>query len=506
MKNPKIKSIEEIAEIVEPLKAGKKKVVLCHGVFDLLHIGHIRHFEQAKAQGDVLVVTVTPDRFVNKGPGRPAFPEDLRVEAIAGLKCVDFVAVNRWPMACETIELLRPNLFAKGGEYKEQSKDRTGNISVEEQAIRQVGGEMILTDDVTFSSSSLINRHLSGNAPSVLQFLEQFSARYSSSDIIRCLENAKALKVLTIGETIIDEYQYCEAIGKSSKEPMIAVRHLNTEKFAGGIVAVANHLASVCDSVGMVSFLGADGAHEEIVHDKLSDNVDAQLLRYRRSPTIVKRRLIENYFFQKLIEVYEFNGAGDPDDDRELAHRLRDLVPQFDAVLVVDYGHGMINEESVKILCEEARFLAVNAQSNAGNLGYHTISKYRRADYISLTEGEIRLECRDRRGDLKRMILEVSRRLDCPRIMVTRGKNGCIAYCREEGFFEIPAFASKVVDRMGAGDSFVALTTPCMVQKAPMEIAGFIGNAVGAQAVATVGHRTSTERIPLFRHIECLMK
>ena len=112
--NDKIKGIEELAEILASLRASNRKVVHCHGVFDLQHIGHIRHFQQAKKLGDILLVTVTPDKYVNKGPHRPAFTEDWRAEAIAALGCVDYVAINKWPTAVEVIKLLKPDIYAKG--------------------------------------------------------------------------------------------------------------------------------------------------------------------------------------------------------------------------------------------------------------------------------------------------------------------------------------------------------------------------------------------------------
>src|SRR5437867_10418479 len=104
----KVRRLREVADAVAALRGGGKKVIHCHGVFDLLHIGHIKHLEAARKLGDVLVVTITPDRFVNKGPHRPAFPERLRAEALASLACVDYVAVNEWPTAVETIRTLKP--------------------------------------------------------------------------------------------------------------------------------------------------------------------------------------------------------------------------------------------------------------------------------------------------------------------------------------------------------------------------------------------------------------
>ena len=505
-RNDKIKAVEELAEVLTPLRANKK-IVLCHGDFDLLHIGHIRHFEQAKKLGDVLVVTITPDKYVNKGPHRPVFNENLRAEAIAALDCVDYVAINKWPMAVETIQFLQPDFYVKGSEGRETEKDRTGGITLEEAAIKSVGGKLAFTDDIRFSSSSLINRYFPAFSKEVTDYLIGFSTRYCADDVLQYLESAQSLKVLVVGEAIIDEYQYCEAIGKSSKEPMLAVKYLSTEKFAGGILAVSNHVANFCDQVGLVTFLGAENSQEDFINEKLNSKIEKIFLYRRNSPTIVKRRFIESYFFTKLMEVYEMNdGVLDEADNEMLCATLSDQLSRYDVVIVVDFGHGMLSREAIDILCRKARFLTVNAQSNAGNLGYHTISKYPRADYVCMAENEVRLEARDRRGDLREMIIDVSRKLACGRVVVTRGKRGCLCYSEDESFFEVPAFAGQVVDRMGAGDAFLSLTALCVAQKAPMEVVGFIGNAVGAQAVATVGHRRPIERVPLFKQIESLLE
>jgi len=110
----KISTLDELAVQVRAEKEGGAKIVHCHGVFDLLHIGHIRHFDEAKKMGDILVVTLTPAHLVNKGPGRPVFTESLRAEAIAALNCVDHVAINKWSTAVETINLLAPDFYVKG--------------------------------------------------------------------------------------------------------------------------------------------------------------------------------------------------------------------------------------------------------------------------------------------------------------------------------------------------------------------------------------------------------
>src|SRR6266700_3422594 len=146
----KIKRLDDLASALAGLQTKGKKIVHCHGVFDLLHIGHIKHLEAARQLGDALVVTITPDRFVNKGPHRPAFPERLRAEALASLACVDFVAVNEWPTAVETIRALRPDLYVKGIVRETGKRGLTDAIRHEEDAVRSVGGELVLTDEETF--------------------------------------------------------------------------------------------------------------------------------------------------------------------------------------------------------------------------------------------------------------------------------------------------------------------------------------------------------------------
>lgn len=503
----KIKDLDDLSATLEPLRAASKKIVHCHGVFDLLHIGHIRHFAEAKRFGDVLVVTITPDRYVNKGPHRPVFTEMLRAEAIAALSDVDFVAINKWPMAVETIERLKPDFYVKGPDYRDAAKDHTGGIALEESAIRSVGGRLVCTDDVTFSSSQLINRHFPQFSKEVTDYLATFRAAHPPSEIVQYLQDARKLKTLVIGEAIIDEYQYCEAIGKSSKEPMLAMKHVSTETFAGGVLAVANHLSNFCDDVGMVTILGADDSREDFIREKLRENIDARFLYRLGAPTLVKRRFVESYFFTKLLEIYEIND--DPltrEDDEELCAELADVVPQYDVVIVFDFGHGMLGKAAIDVICDKARFLAVNAQSNAGNIGYHTISRYPRADFVCIAENEIRLEARNRRGDVRDMVVKLSEQMDVKRMIVTRGKYGCLGYGAEEGFCQSPALAGQVIDRMGAGDAFLSVTALCVAQGAPTEVVGFIGNAVGAQAVATVGHRTSLSRVGLIRQIESLLK
>jgi len=502
----KILSLDELAVQVRALKQRKKRVVLCHGVFDLMHVGHIRHFSEAKAMGDALIVTLTPDQHVNKGPHRPAFPQDLRAEVIAALDMVDYVAINRWPSAVETIELLHPDIYAKGPDYKDAAKDVTGGISREEEAVLSVGGELKLTSDITFSSSNLLNRHMSHYQPAVERFLEGLRRRHAPDDVAAHIESLRRLKVLVVGETILDEYVYCNALGKSSKEPILAMQYLSRDVHAGGALAVANHVAEFAGSVDLLTYLGTGDSREDFVRSSLKPNVHPSFIIKPDAPTIVKRRFVEKYQVTKLLEVYEMNDsplAGEPEN--RLCSALT-RVGGYDLVIAADFGHGLITPRAVKALCGKARFLSVMTQINAANIGFHTISKYPRADYICIQEGEIRLDHRNRKDDLKMLIEGMAQRLRARAVMVTRGKEGTLFFDRKAGFSQCPSLAVKVVDRIGAGDSVLAVTSLAVAAGMPTDLIGFLGNLAGAQAVNIVGNSASISKVAMLKSMESLLK
>jgi rfaE bifunctional protein kinase chain/domain/rfaE bifunctional protein nucleotidyltransferase chain/domain len=499
-------SFDELAAHLSTARRGRT-VVLCHGVFDLLHIGHIKHLQAARALGDILVVTLTPDHWVNKGPDRPAFAQALRAEALAALGCVDYVAVNLWPKAVETIQQLRPDIFAKGADYQNRASDHSGHLSEEEQAIASVGGQLVITPGQVFSSSTLINRHLSDLPSDTRDYLAGFARRHPIGAIAQALNAAAKLKVLVVGDAIIDQYDYCQAIGKSSKEPVLAVKALSQETFIGGILAVANHVATFAPATRLLTTLGQGESRQAFIDEHLARSITREYLHWPARPTIVKQRYIDSYFFQKLFEVYRLDDALPGEDyDAAITAAIERLAPQADLVIAVDFGHHTLTDNAIAALAANAKFLAVNAQSNAGNLGYHAISKYPRADLVCVAENEMRLEARDRHGCLEAMVQRVSEKLACPNVIVTRGSHGCLTYNQNDGFCHIPAVAGQVKDRMGAGDTFLAAAALAIAAGLPMEAAGLVGNAAGAQAVATVGHRRFLDRVGLIKHVECLLK
>lgn len=503
----KIKTVEEVAQIIRSLQAEQKKVVHCHGVFDLLHIGHIRYFEQARRLADVLVVTVTPDRYVDKGPHHPAFPENLRVEGVASLGCVDYVALNQWPTAEETLRLLRPDFYVKGSEFKNTGADMTGKIAREEQVVKEVGATLAFTEDIVFSSTNLINRYFSVYSEEAQQYLELFRQRYTLQQVLDILDTMATLDVLVIGDTIIDEYQYCETIGMSSKDPTLVARYQSHDIFAGGVLAVANHVANFANQVHLITILGGRDSYEDFIKAQLHPNISPYFVYKTDSPTIVKRRFVEGYSLNKLFEIYVMDdGNPGAQEEQEICEELKKRLPQTDLAIAADYGHGAISKLIRNTLVRRAPYLAINTQANAANRGFHTLSRYPHADYACIAEHEIRLEMRDHAGRLRPMMDLLAQKLDCCQFVVTRGKKGCYVRGNSVEFVAVPAFTMRVVDRVGAGDAFLSVTAMAAALKAPDEILGFIGNVVGALAVEIMGNRKSIDKQSVKNFIVSLLK
>jgi bifunctional ADP-heptose synthase (sugar kinase/adenylyltransferase) len=419
---------------------------------------------------------------------------------------VDYVALNRWPAATEAIRLLRPSFYVKGAEYKNADDDVTGKITEEQQAVESVGGELVFTDDIVFSSSSLLNAHLAPFSDEVRTFLADFGSRFSVRDVMGWFDRVSRAHVLLVGETILDEYHYCQTIGKSGKEPILAARYTHAEKHGGGVLAIANHLAAFCGKVTLVTQLGDLDAQEEFVRKSLHPAVEARFLRVKDAPTIVKRRFVETYPFQKLFEIYVMNDEQDADTQAALAKELRSLVKGADVVIAADYGHGMLEGESVELLSRESPFLCLNTQKNAGNHGFNTVSKYPRADFVSISEGELRLDARRKSAPIEGLVGALARRMSCRSLIVTRGQSGCLCFNPAEGAVTVPALTTTVTDRVGAGDAVFAVTSLLAQAGAPLPVVGLIGNAAGAQAVATVGNRTALDRVALLKHVQHLLK
>ena len=497
----KIKTLEELQQITAELKLKGKKVVHCHGVFDLLHIGHIKHFEEARTFGDVLVVTVTPDEHVHKGPNRPAFNTPLRLEALAALESVDYVAANKWHIAVETIKAIRPDIYCKGPDYQNHSDDVTGKINDEEEAVKSIGGEIRYTSDITFSSSSLLNKFGDVYSESQKSFIQKLLKGRDFDEIKTKVDDLQNLKVLVIGETIIDQYIFCEALGKSGKEPVLVLRDLEMEQYAGGAAAIARHLSDFCGTLSLLSMLGEKKEHVSFVLESLPENIEPIFIYKESSPTITKKRYVDIISKSKSLGVYSINDAQmNSENQNQLQAYLNDLIPKHDLVIVSDYGHGFISRETAKYISKQSIYKSLNAQINAANIGYHTMNNYRDIDCAIINENELRHELRDRKSGVEELMKQLSVSMQAKKLVVTQGSDGATLYDSEEDkYYYCPAFAAKVVDKIGAGDAMLALISCSLKSGFDADLSLFMGSLAAAQSVETIGNSTPVSKVQLLK-------
>ena len=503
----KIKAVAELGNIRDSLAKQGKRVVLCHGCFDLLHVGHIRHFHQAKKHGDVLMVTITADQYVDKGPNRPAFNQELRSESLASLQEIDYVAINEWPTALETLKIIRPAVYAKGSEFKRDDLDYTGKIGPERELIQSLGGEMVFTEDIVFSSTNLINSFLSVSSDELQEYLEIFKSRYSIKDVHQFLDEMSEIDVVVVGDTIIDEYTYCSPLGMANKEPCIVVEEGETEIFAGGVLAVTNHLANFARQVTLVTVLGRQDPREDFIKNSLMPNITLQPVWAEDIPTLVKQRYIGNIRLNKMLEIYNHRGKYLPHEIQEsLVGLLAEQLPSCHMAVAADFGHGALGNQVVELLTHEAPFLALNTQTNAGNMGCNTISRYPRADFVCITEKELRLDRRNMEYPMRPLLKDAGRLLSCRQMVATKGSKGCVIWSQDGDFFDCPAFSIPSVDSVGTGDAFFSGASLATKLGAEPEMVGFIGNTFGAIANTIMGNARPVNMMEVKKFVTSVLK
>ena len=500
----KILSFDALHKKIKGHQKAGGKVVLCYGVFGVLHIGHIRYLKSAKKYGDLVVVVLTPDNYA--GNDKKQAYESMRAEALAHLDWVDTVAVCPYDNAEEILTTLRPDVYAKGFESVHSVNKSHQNVQ-EESLCQNLGIKYVVAEESGFSSTSEINIYHSHISEDILNYIYSFKQRHVEDDLLRSLDELQNMKILVVGDTILDEYQYCTAIGKSSKDPTLAVKYESRDLFPGGVLAVANHVANFAGEVTLLTVLGEDDTYEDFIRSEIKHNVRPLFVFKPGAPTLIKTRFIDGYSTHKLFEVYTMDDSflGE-DQDYALCQTVQQQLPNYDLVIVADYGHGALSQNMITVLSSHAPFLAVNTQSNAGNRGFNTIRKYPKADYVSLAEHEIRLEMRDISGKLFPMVSRLTEEMSCRQFVVTRGKKGCMVVDKAASLIQVPSLSQVVVDRVGAGDAFFAITAMLSERGVSNEILGFIGNVIGSMAVGIMGNKKTIEKTHVKEYISSFLR
>ena len=507
MKN-KIYSLKDLTKILHRERIKSNKIVHCHGVFDLLHVGHIKHLEKAKKLGNKLVVTITSDRFVNKGPGRPVFNEVLRSEALAALEAVDYVSINYNSNAVYPIKAIKPNIYCKGRDYKNFEDDITGEIRNELKELKKINSKMVFTEELTFSSSRLINRSTNFYSSRQKKTIKKINKISNFKKIKTIVDSFSKLKILVIGETIIDQYNFCEAVGKSGKEPMLVLKEIKQDQYLGGVLSIARNLAEFSNKITVLSMIGENKQHLNDIKKNLPKNIKTKFIYKENSPTIIKKRYIDSVSQSKIIGIYNINDEILSKKNEIVFNRLLNKeISKYDLVIVSDYGHGMITKKSAKLICKKSKFLALNAQINSFNIGFHTIRNYKKFNTLIINEKEIRHEMRDKISKLEVLMSNLSKEKNIKNLIVTHGKKGSILFHKTKNkFYYADAYAKKIVDKIGAGDTMLSLISPCLKHNMDKDIALLLSSLAASQSVESLGNKNTVSKLKNLKTLENLLK
>lgn len=487
-------------------KSKKKKIVLCHGVFDLIHIGHIKHFKAAKKLGDILVVSITPDQYVNKGPGRPIFTDTLRSEFLQNISCIDFITINNKPTSINIIKQLKPDIYCKGIDYSNHKNDITGEISNEIKALEEYGGEIKYTDDITNSSSKLINEHYSNLSLNQRKTIKNIKNK--KIDLNELFNSSKKLNVLILGEIIIDQYFFCETLGKSGKDPVLQMHEQENEVYLGGAAAIAGNVSQFCNNVTLMSMIGDDKQYLDLIKKTLPKNINLKLIYKEKSPTIIKKKYVDIVTNNKVFGSYIINDSPlKKKNEKKLNTFLNENLKKYDLVIVSDYGHGFISNKNASLISKRSNFLALNAQINAANRGFHTMNKYKNLDCVIINETELRHELRDKNGQVNDLMKKLANQIKIKDLVVTQGSEGATLYSKgSKKYYNVEAFASRIVDKIGSGDTMLSLISIFLKLNLDKTYSLLIGSLAASQSVGSMANKNLIDKIKLIKAIDHTLK
>lgn len=471
----KIISPEQIREVIGT-RPREKKVIMCHGTFDVVHPGHVRHLLYAKTKADIVIASLTADEHIKKGNMRPYVPEALRAMNLAALEMVDYVVVDRDPTPLKNLALIQPDYFAKGYEY---TAGAVPPKTQEEIAVLEgYGGEIIFTPgDIVYSSSALIELAPPSIAVEKLMTL-MHSEGVSFQDLRDALDKFKGLQVHVVGDTIVDSYTYCSMIGGMIKTPTISVRFEKKIDYVGGAGVVAKHLHAAGADVTFSTVLGNDAYKSFVLDDLNAFGVHCLPIIDETRPTTNKNAIVAEAY--RLLKVDTLDNRSISD---KIVEQLKRQIVETDSQAVVfsDFRHGMFNRGTIPPLTAaipKGMFRVADSQvaSRWGN-----ILEFQNFDLITPNEREARFALGDQDSVVRPLALELLKRSGCGTLMLKCGERGIITYrslsaSDPRAFYSVDTFAGRVVDAVGAGDALLAYATLALVATKNDVISSILGN------------------------------
>ena len=481
----KIKTVDEVAAAVgaRPTNGDprEKAVVMCHGTFDLVHPGHIRHLLYAKSKGDLLVVSLTCDAHITKANHRPYVPEDLRAMNLAALEMVDFVIIDRQPTPIANIARVRPDYFVKGYEY--QAGGLPPKTSEEKDAVESYGGEMIFTPgDIVYSSSAIIDGRPPNLSVEKLVALMEAEA-ITFSDLRRGLERMSGIKVHILGDTIVDRLTQTSLIGAAGKTPTFSVRYEGQRDFVGGAGIVAKHLASAGAKVTFSTVLGEDESKKFVLSDLLSAGIETKAIIDRARPTTVKNAVVADGYRLLKIDTLDNRGISD-----RVLHQLQQHLRKTaaDVVIFSDFRHGIFNARTIAPLVEAIPAGAFRVGDSQVASRWGNILDFQNFDLITPNEKEARFALGDQDTVVRPLGTKLYEAAGCKHLILKMGDRGLIAYRPSDApneprsFFTVDPFVDHIVDAVGAGDALLAYATLSLKGTQNIVLASIIGAMAAA--------------------------
>lgn len=474
----KIKTAAEVEASIGQ-RPRKHKVIMCHGTFDVVHPGHVRHLLYAKTKADILVASLTADEHIKKGNMRPYVPQDLRAINLAALEMVDYVVVDTDPTPIRNLGIIKPDYFAKGYEYT------AGTVHPKTQEeidiLDSYGGEMIFTPgDIVYSSSALIELAPPSIAVEKLMTLME-AELVTFDDLKKAISAMKGVKVHVVGDTIVDSYTYCSMIGGMTKTPTMSVRFEKKVDYVGGAGIVAKHLRATGAEVTLSTVLGNDSYRSFVLDDLSAVGVHCLPIIDETRPTTNKNAIVASNY--RLLKVDTLDNRSISDKIVEqLKRQISDTKTQ--AVAFCDFRHGLFNRGTIHQLTASIppdvyRVADSQVASRWGN-----ILEFQAFDLITPNEREARFALGDQDSVLRPLALELHKKSNCKTLILKCGERGIIAYRNHtldyRAFFVVDSFADRVVDSVGAGDALLAYATLAQVVTNNDVVAAILGNIAAA--------------------------
>jgi bifunctional ADP-heptose synthase (sugar kinase/adenylyltransferase) len=475
----KIKSAQELRDVIGP-RPRTKSVIMCHGVFDVVHPGHVRHLLYAKSKADLLVASITADHHITKGAHRPHVPQDLRAVNLAAFEVVDYVVIDKNPTPLENIRLIEPDYFAKGFEYT--ATGMPAKTAEEAEVIGAYGGEIIFTPgDIVYSSSNLIDLAPPAIKLEKLQILMERNG-ITFDKLRRTLDAMEGHQVHVVGDTIVDSYTHCAMVGGNTKTPTMSVLFERKVDYVGGAGIVAKHLAAAGGRVTFSTVLGEDSYRDFVIDDLKGADIEVNAVIDRSRPTVNKNAIVVGGY--RLLKVDTLDNRSISDQILEdITRSVRD-VPA-DAVVFSDFRHGLFNRRTIPQLVQalpDGCFRVADSQvaSRWGN-----ITDFQGFDLITPNEREARFALGDQDSGIRPLASNLYDAARCRLLILKLGERGVLACCSADhesldSFFVIDSFVDRLVDAVGAGDALLAYATLAMLAVGDAGIATILGSMAAA--------------------------